>query len=146
MSGSPDLTLVAREDAVHVYWHERHGYLLADWQPMVCRGEKLKRAYQALIDATRARPGVPWLIDCSKLPVIDPADQDWITRWYFPELIRAGARYQAHVRPDKEVVKMSTRKAVVGVVKPGVFEMTAHRTLADAEAAILAWLEKQKES
>jgi hypothetical protein len=45
MPGS-DLTLVAREDAVHVYWHERHGYLLADWQPMFCRAEKLKRGYQ----------------------------------------------------------------------------------------------------
>jgi hypothetical protein len=137
-----ELTLVAREDAVVIYWDER-GFYLADWQPVFCRGEKLRRGYLALIHATRARPGVPWLVDSSALPVIDPADLDWITRWYFPELIRSGARYQAHVRPDNRVVRTSTRKAVEGVVKPGVFEMTAHRTRAEAEAAVLAWLAKR---
>jgi hypothetical protein len=146
MPDSRELTLIEGEDAVHLYWDDAHGYLLAEWQPVFCRGEKLKRGYEAILRATRARPGVPWLVDSSQLPVIDPADMDWITRWYFPELIRAGARYQAHVRPNEEVVKVSTRKAVVGVVKPGVFEMTAHRTRAEAEAAILAWLEKRKEA
>ncbi len=136
------LTLVHEEDVVRIYWHERHGYYLAEWQPVFCRGEKLKRAYQAFIDATRARPGAPWLADARKLPVIDPADQDWITRWYFPEFIRAGGRYQAAVLPEKQVGKMSTAKAVSGVARQGLLEMSAHDTREQAEAAILAWLEK----
>ena len=142
MPDSP-LTLVQREDAAHFYWHAGHGYLLARWQSVFCRGEKLKRAYQACIDATRAHPGAPWLADCRVMPVIDPADQDWIARWYFPELIRAGARYQAAVLPEKAVTRVSTAKAVEGLSSQ--FQITVHRTFEEAEAAVLAWLEKRKE-
>jgi len=141
MSDSP-YTLVCKEDAVHVFWHERHGYYLAEWQPVFCRGERLRRAYQAVIDATRARPGAPWLADASKLPVIDPADQDWITRWYFPEFIRAGGRYQAGVLPQTQVERLSTVKAVRGADRRGVLELSGHETRTEAEAAILAWLAK----
>ena len=138
-----ELTLVRREDAVHIYWHATHGYYLSEWQPAFCRGEKLKRAYQACLDAARARPGAPWLADAHRLPVIDPADQDWITRWFFPEFARAGARYQAAVLPEKQVSRLSTAKAVSGVSRAGPLELSSHRTRAEAEAAILAWLEKR---
>lgn len=141
MSKSP-LTLVQQEDAVHIYWHEQHGYYLAEWQPVFCRGEKLKRGYQACLDAARIRVGAPWLADGRRIAVIDPADQDWITRWFFPEFIRAGARYQASVRPEKQVGKTSTAKAVSGVERQGLLEFSAHETREEAEAAILAWLAK----
>jgi hypothetical protein len=139
---TPRLTLVAREDAVVIYWHEELGYYLADWQPVFLRGAKLKRSFQAVIDATRARPGAPWLADASQMPVIDPADQDWITRWYFPEFIRAGGRFQAGVLPEMRIAKTSTLKAVSGVARRGSLELSGHATRAQAEAAILAWLEK----
>jgi hypothetical protein len=135
------LTLVAREDAVVIYWHER-GYYLADWQPAFCRGAKFKRSFQAVIDLTRARPGAPWIADASRMPVIDPADQDWITRWYFPEFARAGGRYQAGVLPEMRIAKLSTMKALTNVARDCALELSGHATRAEAEAAVLAWLEK----
>ena len=145
MSDSP-LTLVSKEDAVHIYWHERHGYYLADWQSVFCRGEKLKRCYQAILEATRLRPGAPWLIDGRRLAVIDPADQDWIARWYYPEFIRAGGVYQAGVLPEKSVERLASLKVVRHVLRSLRLEATGHETRAEAEAAILAWLAKRDDA
>src|SRR6516164_5990374 len=67
------LTLVYQDDILRIYWHEKHQYYLSDWQPVFRKGEELRRAYQACIDAARARPGALWLVDASKFAVIDPA-------------------------------------------------------------------------
>jgi hypothetical protein len=136
------LTLVQREDAVHVYWHAQHGYWLSDWQPVFKKGVDLRRAYQACIDAALARRGAPWLADASKFVVIDPADLAWIEDWFWPEFVKAGARYEAAVLPAKEVSKMSANRSVEKVLASGRFEITTHATREQAEAAVLAWLEK----
>jgi hypothetical protein len=136
------LTLLQREDAVHVYWHEQHEYLLSDWQPVFKKGVDLRRAYQACIDAARTRRGAPWLADASKFVVIDPGDLQWIEEWFWPEFVRVGARYEAAVLPAKEVSKMSANRSVEKVLATGRFEITTHATRAEAEAAVLAWLEK----
>lgn len=136
------LTLVQREDAVHVYWHERHEYFLSDWQPVFKKGGDLRRAYQACLDAARTRRGAPWLADASKLVVMDSTDVRWIEDWFWPEFVRAGARYEAAVVPAKEVSKMSASRSVEKVLATGRFEITTHATREEAEAAVLAWLEK----
>ncbi len=143
MSGSK-LTLVKREEAVVIYWHEQHGYWLSDWQPVFKKGVDLKRAYQACLDAALTRRGAPWLADASQLVVMDGADIAWIEEWFWPEFVKAGARYEAAVAPAKEVSKMSANRSVERVIASGRFEITVHATRAEAEAAVLAWLKKQK--
>src|SRR3970040_1718302 len=86
------LTLVHQDDALHLYWHEGHGYYRADWQPVFRKGEVLKQSYQACIDAARARRGAPWIADVSKVAVLDQAAQKWISEWFWPEFVKAGAR------------------------------------------------------
>jgi hypothetical protein len=139
---SSKLTLVKREDAVVIYWHEQHGYFLSDWQPVFTKGVALKRAYQACLDAARTRRGAPWLADASQLVVMDAADIAWIEDWFWPEFVKAGARYEAAVVPAKEVSKMSANRSVERVIASGRFEITTHATRAEAEVAVLAWLEK----
>jgi hypothetical protein len=138
MSG---LTLVHQDDALHIHWHEDHGYVLADWQPAFRKGEVLKRSYQACIDAARKYRGAPWLADVSRAAVLDPADQKWISEWFWPEFSKAGVPHQAVVQPHREVGKMSAQKAAKGIVRSGI-EVSVHQTRAQAEAALIAWLDK----
>jgi hypothetical protein len=102
----------------------------------------LKRAYQACLDAARPRRGAIWLADASKMPVIDQTDQPWISGWFFPEFVRAGARYQASVVPAREVGRMSAFKAVEKAQSIGALTISVHKTRAEAEAAIRDWREK----
>ena len=141
----PGPTLIYEDDALRIYWNEDRGYYLSEWQPNFRKGDALRRAYQACLDAARARPGAPWLADASRIAVIDQADQRWIADWFFPEFVRAGARYQASVVPVKEVGKMSAFKAVEKVRQDGELLMTTHPSRADAESAIASWREKHED-
>ena len=136
------LTLVHQDDALHLYWHEGHGYYLADWQPVFRKGEVLKRSYQACLDAARARRGAPWIADVSKVAVLDQADQKWISEWFWPEFVKAGARCQIVVQAAKAVGKMSTKGAAKGIWKSGI-EVSVYDTRESAEAAVIEWLEKR---
>ncbi|HTO68590.1 MAG TPA: hypothetical protein VMR31_01910 [Myxococcota bacterium] len=138
------MTLVYEDAVLRIYWHEVHEYYLSEWLPVFRKGADLKRAYQACIDAARARPGAPWLADASKFAVIDPADVKWIETWFWPEFIRAGAAYEAAVAPEKTVSKMSASRSVEKMLQKGGFEITVHATRADAERALLEWQEKQR--
>jgi len=136
------LTLVYQDDILRIYWHEKHQYYLSDWQPVFRKGEELRRAYQACIDAARARPGALWLVDASKFAVIDPADVKWMETSFWPQFIGAGAVYEAAVPPQKEVAKMSGGRTVEKVRGNGSFEISVHATRAQAEAALLEWRRK----
>jgi len=140
----PAPTLIYEDDALRIYWNEDRGYFLSEWQPSFRKGAALKRAYQACLEAAKTRPGSVWLADASRIAVIDQADQRWIADWFFPEFVRAGALYQASVIPLKEVGKMSAFKAVEKVRKEGELFMTTHASRAEAEAAIVSWLEKHE--
>ena len=136
------LTLVHKDDALHLYWHEEHRYYLADWQPVFRKGDALRSSYHACIAAARVHRGAPWIADVSKVPVLDQADQAWIADWFWPEFVKAGVRYQAGVRAEKAVGKLSTQNAGKGIAKVGL-EMSVHETRAQAEAAVIAWHEKR---
>src|SRR5262245_57892817 len=129
---------------VRIYWNEDHHYYLSDWQGVFRKGDEVKRAYQACIDAAKARPGAPWLADASKFAVLDAADIGWIEAWFWPEFVKAGASYEAAVVPEKTVSKMSAGRSVEKVLKSGRFEITVHTSREKAEAALLEWRRKQK--
>jgi len=137
------LTLVYEDDSLKISWHESHAYYLSDWQPAFRKGVDLRGSYQACIDAARARPAALWLADASKFAVIDQADVKWIESWFWPEFIRAGAVYEAAVMPEKEVAKMAANRSVEKMLKAGGFEISVHRTRAEAEAALLEWRAKR---
>lgn len=138
------LTLVYQDELVRIYWNETHQYFLSDWQGVFRKGDELRRAYQACVDAARTRPGAPWLADASKFAVIDSADIAWVESWFWPEFVKAGAVYEAAVAPEKTVSKMSASRSVEKVLKSGRFQITVHATRADAEAALLEWRAKSK--
>ena len=137
------LTLVYQCDAVNVYWHEQHQYYMADWQPVFRKGDELRNAYKKCVELARARPGAPWLTEASNFSVIDPADVQWIADFFWPEFVKAGARYQAAVSPKKEVARMSASRATEKMTKTGAFQTTVHPTRAEAEAAIIEWRAKR---
>jgi hypothetical protein len=136
------LTLVYQDEMVQIYWHEALEYYLSDWQPVFRKGAELRRAYQACIDAAKARPGALWLADASKFAVIDAADVKWIETVFWPAFIKAGAVYEAALSPVKQVSKMSASRSVEKMLKTGGFEISIHATREEAEAALLAWRKK----
>jgi hypothetical protein len=141
MSSLP--VLVYEDDSLRIYWNEKQGYYLSDWQPVFRKGEELRRAYQACIDAAKARRGALWLIDTSKFSVIDLADVAWIENWFWPEFIGAGATYAAVVPPAKAVSKMSASRSAKKALEKGGFVADTYPTRAEAEAALLEWRRKR---
>ncbi len=137
------LTLVYKCDAVHVYWHEQHQYYLADWQGVFRKGDELRAAYLKCVELARTRRGAPWLTDASKFTAIDPADTTWISEVFWPEFIKAGAKYQAAISPKKEIAKLSANRATENLAQSG-FQTTVHATRAEAEAAIAEWRAKHE--
>lgn len=135
-------TLVHQDDSLHLFWDDELSAYVADWQPAFRKGDALKRSYEACLEAARARRAAPWIVDVSRVAVLDQADQKWISEWFWPEFTKAGVRYQAVVQATGAVGKMSTRAAAKGVWKSGI-EVSVHETRADAEAAVRAWLEKR---
>jgi len=131
------LTLVYQDDALRIYWHEEHAYYLSEWQPVFRKGADLRRAYQACIDAAKARRGSFWLIDSSQFTVVDQADVKWIEETFWPEFVRAGASYAAVILPQKEVSKMSASRSAKKALEKGGFEASVHASRAEAEVALL---------
>jgi hypothetical protein len=139
------LTLVYQDDALRIYWHEEHAYYMSDWQPVFRKGADLRRAYQACIEAARARRGALWLIDSSKFSVVDMADVKWIEEHFWPEFVRAGATYAAIIPPEKEVSKMSASRSAKKALEKGGFQATLHASRAEAEAALIERRNKRKD-
>jgi hypothetical protein len=137
------LTLVYEDAVLRISWNEQHGYYLSDWQPAFRKGDELRRAYQACVDAAKARRGAPWLIDTSKFSVIDLSDLAWIETWFWPEFIRAGATYAAVIPPQKAVSKMSASRSAKKALAKGGFTADSYASFAQAEAAVIEWREKQ---
>ncbi|MFI5315437.1 MAG: hypothetical protein ACHQ6T_07040 [Myxococcota bacterium] len=131
------LTLIYEDDALRIYWNEEYGYYLSDWQYVFRKGDDLRRSYQACIDAAKARRGAPWLIDSSKLSVVDLTDVKWIEEWFWPEFIAAGATQAAVIPPQKAVSKLSASRSSKKAIEQGGFQATVHANRSDAEAALL---------
>ena len=135
-------TLVYEDDLLHVHWDEQGRYFLSEWLGVFRKGAQLRRAYQACVEAARARRPSVWLADTSKIQVLDPSDAKWVAEWFWPEFTRAGVRYMAGVSPHKVVSKMSVSRATEGLSESGSMEISVHASRAEAEAAIAAWHKK----
>ncbi len=138
------MTLVYQDEMLRIDWIEHGEYLLSDWLGVFRKGDELRRAYQACVDAAKARRPSVWLADTSKFPVLDPADAKWVAEVFWPEFAKAGVRYMAGVVPQKTVSKMSVSRATEGLASSGSFTISTHATRAEAEAAILEWRAKQR--
>lgn len=136
------MTLVYEDDLLRVYWNEQGRYFLSEWLGVFRKGAQLRRAYQACVQAARARRPSVWLADTSKIQVLDPVDAKWVADWFWPEFARAGVMYMAGVSPAKAVSKMSVSRATEGLVESGSLEISVHASRAEAEAAIAAWHKK----
>jgi len=136
------MTLVYEDDLLRVYWNEQGRYFLSEWLGVFRKGAQLRRAYQACVEAARARRPSVWLADTSKIQVLDPVDAKWVADWFWPEFARAGVVYMAGVSPAKAVSKMSVSRATEGLVESGSLEISVHASRAEAEAAIAAWHKK----
>ena len=137
-----DMTLVYEDDLLRIHWNGGSRYLLSDWLGVFRKGAQLRRAYQACVEAAKARRPSVWLADTSKFPVLDPVDAKWVAEWFWPEFSRAGVHYMAAVAPQKVVSKMSVSRATEGLAESGAMEISVHATRAEAEAAIIAWHRK----
>ena len=139
------MTLVYEDALLRIDWHEEGQYFLSDWLGAFRKGAQLRRAYQACVEQARARRPSVWLADTSRIQVLDPVDARWVADWFWPEFARAGVAYMAGVSPQKEISKMSVSRATEGLVESGSFEITAHATRAEAEAAIRDWHAKHRD-
>lgn len=138
------MTLIYEDEVLKISWNDTNAYLMSEWKHVFKKGDDLRRAYRACVDAAKARRGALWLIDSSQFSVIDLADAKWIEEVFWPEFIKAGATYAAVILPQKEVSKMSASRSAKKAVEKGGFQATAHQSRADAEAALLEWRAKKK--
>src|SRR5262249_25669386 len=127
----PEPVLEYEDELVRISWNLEHEYYLAEWKPAFRKGEPLRRAYQACVDAAFKRTGALWLADASDFSVLDPVDIEWVDRVFWPAFVRAGATYQASVPPKKEVSKLTARRSLTNLRKSGRFEMSLHATRAE---------------
>lgn len=138
------MTLVYEDALLKIHWNEEGQYFLSDWLGAFRKGAQLRRAYQACVEAARARRPSVWLADTSRIQVLDPVDAKWVAEWFWPEFARAGVRYMAGVSPQKAISKMSVNRATEGLVESGSLEISVHTTRAEAEAAIHDWHAKHR--
>ncbi len=139
------MSLVYEDDLLTITWNDTHAYLMSEWKHVFRKGDDLRRAYRACVDAAKARRGALWLIDSSKFSVVDLADVQWIQENFWPEFIKAGATYAAVIVPEKEVSKMSAERSAKKAIAKGGFHATRHASRAEAEAAILEWRAKERD-
>jgi hypothetical protein len=140
-----DSTLIYEDELVRISWNGADEYLMSEWKPVFRKGEPMRRAYQACIDAAKLHHGAPWLVDASQMQVLDQADIHWVDTEFWPGFVRAGAAYEAAIPPQKQVSKMTANRSVEKVVKSGKFEISVHATREEALAAVLAWRAKHRD-
>jgi len=141
-----DPTLEYEDDLVRISWKPDDEYYVAEWKSVFRKGEPLRRAYQACIEAAFKRKGALWLVDASHFSVLDPADVEWVERSFWPAFVRAGAVYQACIVPKKEVSKLTARRSLANLRKSGRFELSLHTERDDAEKTLLEYRAKNQKA
>lgn len=139
------MTLVYEDDLLRIQWSESGRYFLSEWLGAFRKGAQLRRAYQACVEAARARRPSVWLADTSKIQVLDPVDAKWVADWFWPEFARAGVVYMAAVSPQKAISKLSVSRATEGLAESNALEISVHANRAVAEVAIAAWWDKHQD-
>jgi hypothetical protein len=92
------LHLVYEDELLKLFWDTAARYHIAEWRG-AARGEKLRTAAYACVNASRTRPSPCWLADASKPEVgmLEKADQQWMVEDFYPRLSRNGVKHVAFV-------------------------------------------------
>jgi hypothetical protein len=125
------LHLVYEDEILKLFWDTTARYHIAEWHGAV-KGEKLRTAAYACVNASRTRPSACWLADAtqSEVGVLDRADQQWMLDDFYPRLARNGVRHVAFVTLQQIPVRQMNK----AFADKGPLEFHYHTTRAEAAA------------
>ena len=133
------LHLVYEDEVLKLFWDTEARYHIAEWHGSMVKGDKLRTAAYACVNASRTRPSSKWLADASDVGGLDGADQNWMVDDFYPRLARNGVRHVAFIVPEKTLVHIPVRRMNKAFGEKGTIEFQYHSTRADATA----WLGTQ---
>ncbi len=90
------LHLVYEDELLKLFWDTSARYHVAEWQGAV-KGDKLRTAAYACVNASRTRPSAKWLADAAGIGMLERADQQWMVEDFYPRLARNGVQHVAFV-------------------------------------------------
>lgn len=122
--------LVYEDELLKLFWDTEARYHVAVWQGAT-KGDKLRTAAYACVNASRTRPSAKWLADASEIGMLERPDQQWMVEDFYPRLARNGVRHVAFVTR----MQLPVRHMNKGFEK-GSIEFQYHPTRAEA----VAWL------
>ena len=129
------LHLVYEDEIVKLFWDTQARYHIAEWHGAV-KGDKLRTAAYACVNASRTRPSKLWLADASDVGLIDVADQTWMVEDFYPRLARNGVQHVAFVVLEKTLVHIPVKRMNKAYGDKGTLEFQYHPT----REAATAWL------
>jgi hypothetical protein len=132
------LHLVYEDEILKLFWDTQARYHIAEWHGAV-KGDKLRTAAYACVNASRTRPSDRWLADATDIGILDSADQTWMVDDFYPRLARNGVQRVAFVVPEKTLVHIPVRRMNKAFGEKGSIEFQYHSTRAEATA----WLGTQ---
>ena len=100
------LHLVYEDEILKLFWDTEARFHIAEWHGAV-KGDKLRTAAYACVNASRTRPSKLWLADAtaSEVGVLERADQQWMIDDFYPRLARNGVTHVAFVTQMKIPVR-----------------------------------------
>jgi hypothetical protein len=131
------LHLVYEDEMLKLFWDTDARYHIAEWRGAL-KGDKLRTAAYACVNASRTRPSSLWLADAtlSEVGVLDRADQQWMIDDFYPRLARNGVRHVAFVTQQQIPIRHMNK----AFGEKGTLEFQYHSTRAEA----VSWLRSFK--
>ena len=129
------LHLVYDDEILKLFWDTQTRYHLAEWHGDV-KGDKLRTAAYACVNASRTRPAKLWLADATHVGMLDGGDQTWMVDDFYPRLARNGVQHVAFVVPEKTLVHIPVKRMNKAYGDRGTLEFQYHST----REAAMAWL------
>ncbi|HTO56084.1 MAG TPA: hypothetical protein VMR50_22065 [Myxococcota bacterium] len=129
------LHLVYEDEILKLFWDTKARYHIGEWHGAV-KGDKLRTAAYACVNASRTRPAARWLADMTDGGAPDAADQQWLVDDFYPRIARNGVRYVSFVVPEKTLLSINIRRMNKTFGDKVTLEFVYHATRAEA----VAWL------
>jgi hypothetical protein len=129
------LHLVYEDEILKLFWDTAAHYHVAEWHGAV-KGDKLRTAAYACVNASRTRPSELWLADAIDVGLMDGADQQWMVEDFYPRIARNGVQKVAFVVPEKTLVHIPVRRMNKAFGEKSTLEFQYHST----RAAAIEWL------
>jgi len=126
--------IVYQDSILTLRWHAGLRYHIARWEGFG-RGEVLRTALRACMEASGERVSDKWLADVREFAPVAQDDQPFFAEEVFPTLARNGIRYFAVISPRSVVAAMSTESIVESFAEGDI--VFAHF---NDEAEAMQWL------